>query len=273
MLIIPRERCLSRVYVPYHEVDTDNQDTTAKRFDRSEITLDEIKAIAQRMFRPYKSDFKICEWWSAYQVGQRVAERSQDVIGRVLLTGDAIHTHSPKVGLGANTSIQDGWNMGWKLAMAIANGTFDAGKKAPPAILTSYEAERHPVAHILIDYDRAWSQMFMGNTAYSSNEFMARFAKHQAFVYGRALNYPEGPLISQETSIQSAAKHVKVGESFPHAYVVLHTNPQEWLTTKILRADGRFRIILLPGDLSTADRMTRAREFCDKVTGSKSDKG
>ncbi|KAM0406624.1 hypothetical protein ACHAPZ_003392 [Fusarium culmorum] len=269
MLIIPRERGLSRVYVPYYEVDTDNQDTAAERFDRSEVTLAKIKAIAQRMFHPYKFDFKICEWWSAYQVGQRVAERSQDTTGRVLLAGDAVHTHSPKVGLGANTSIQDGWNMGWKLAMAIANGTSEAGKKAPPAILTSYEAERHPVAQMLIDYDRAWSQMFMGNTAHSSNDIMAKFTKYKAFSHGRALNYPDGPLVSRQTSMQSAAKNVKVGESFPHDYVVLHANPQEWITTKILRADGRFRIILLPGDLSIADRMTRAREFCDKVTSSK----
>ncbi|KAF5254424.1 hypothetical protein FANTH_682 [Fusarium anthophilum] len=272
MLIIPRERGLSRVYVPYHEVDTDNQDTAAERFDRSEVTLAKIKAIAQRMFHPYKFDFKICEWWSAYQVGQRVAERSQDTTGRVLLAGDAVHTHSPKVGLGANTSIQDGWNMGWKLAMAIANGTSEAGKKAPPAILSSYEAERHPVAQMLIDYDRAWSQMFMGNTAHSSNEIMAKFTKYQAFSYGRALKYPDGPLISRQTSMQSVAKNVKVGESFPHDYVVLHSNPQEWITTKILRADGRFRILLLPGDLSIADRMTRAREFCNRVTSSKPDK-
>ncbi|GKU07733.1 unnamed protein product [Fusarium langsethiae] len=132
-------------------------DTAAERFDRSEVTLAKIKAIAQRMFHPYKFDFKICEWWSAYQVGQRVAERSQDTTGRVLLAGDAVHTHSLKVGLGTNTSIQDGWNMGWKLAMAIANGTSEAGKKAPSAILTSYDAERHPVAQMLIDYDRTLS--------------------------------------------------------------------------------------------------------------------
>ncbi|KAH6963258.1 putative phenol 2-monooxygenase [Fusarium avenaceum] len=254
MLIIPRERGLSRVYVPYHEVDTDSQGNTAERFDRSEVTLDKIKAIAQRMFLPYKFDFKICEWWSAYQVGQRVASRSQDATGRVLLAGDAVHTHSPKVGLGANTSIQDGWNMGWKLAMALANKS----SEAPPTILASYESERHPVAQMLIDYDRAWSQMFMGNTARS---------------HGRAFNYPEGPLISRQTSMQSAAKNIEVGESFPHAYVVLHANPQEWITTKILRADGRFRIILLPGDLSIADRMTRAREFCNRVTSSNPHKG
>ncbi|KAI6765956.1 hypothetical protein HG530_007026 [Fusarium avenaceum] len=273
MLIIPRERGLSRVYVPYHEVDTDSQGNTAERFDRSEVTLDKIKAIAQRMFLPYKFDFKICEWWSAYQVGQRVASRSQDATGRVLLAGDAVHTHSPKVGLGANTSIQDGWNMGWKLAMALANKGSGAGKKAPPAILTSYETERHPVAQMFIDYDRAWSQMFMGNTARSSHEIIEKFMKYRPFSYGRALNYPDGPLISRETSLQSAAKNVEVGESFPHAYVVLHTNPQEWITTKILRADGRFRIILLPGDLSIADRMTRAREFCDKVTSSNPHRG
>ncbi|GKU08317.1 unnamed protein product [Fusarium langsethiae] len=122
---------------------------------------------------------------------------------------------------------------------------------------------------MLIDYDRAWSQMFMGNTAHSSNDIVAKFTKYRAFSHGRAMNYPDGPLISRQTSLQSAAKNVKVGESFPHDYVVLHANPQEWITTKILRADGRFRIILLPGDLAIADRMDRARQFCDKLTSSR----
>ncbi|KFA68905.1 hypothetical protein S40285_08992 [Stachybotrys chlorohalonatus IBT 40285] len=266
MLIIPRERGLSRVYVPYHEVNTDDESNKADRFDRSEVTLSKIKAIAQRMFHPYKFDFKICEWWSAYQVGQRVAERSQDATGRVLLAGDAVHTHSPKVGLGANTSIQDGWNLGWKLAMALAHEPSHTAKKESPAILATYEGERHPVAHMLIEYDRAWSKMFMGNTEHTSDEFLRRFMSFQPFIHGRSFKYPDGALISRQTSTQSVAKNVLVGESFPHAYVVLHANPQEWITTKIFRADGRFRIVLLPGDLSIPDQMSRAREFCERIT-------
>lgn len=261
MLVIPRERGLSRVYVPYHEVDVEADG--AQRFDRSEITLAKIKAIAQKMFAPYEFDFKICEWWSAYQVGQRVATSSQDDTGRVLLAGDAVHTHSPKIGLGANTSIQDGWNAGWKLAFALAS---KAPKAKQPPIVASYDLERHPIAQMLINYDRDWSGMFMGNAVQTSEKFLNTFMKHRGFSRGRNFNYPDGHLISRSTSSQSLAKNIMVGESFPHTYVVLHSNPQDWRTSSIFRADGRFRIVLLPGDISRPAKMARAHTFCERIT-------
>jgi 2-polyprenyl-6-methoxyphenol hydroxylase-like FAD-dependent oxidoreductase len=58
--------------------------------------------------------------------------------GRVLLAGDAAHLHSPQGGQGLNTGVQDGVNLGWKLAQVV-NGTSPAG------LLDTYHAERHPV--------------------------------------------------------------------------------------------------------------------------------
>lgn len=64
--------------------------------------------------------------------------------GRILLAGDAAHTWSPAGGIGANTGVQDGHNLAWKLA-AVLNGT------AAPSLLDSYEPERRPVALILAE--------------------------------------------------------------------------------------------------------------------------
>ena len=75
-------------------------------------------------------------WASAYGMGARLADRYQ--VGRVFLTGDAAHTHPPTGGQGLNTSLQDAYNLGWKLA-AVLNG-------APEALLASYEEERRPIA-------------------------------------------------------------------------------------------------------------------------------
>jgi 2,4-dichlorophenol 6-monooxygenase len=58
--------------------------------------------------------------------------------GRVLLAGDAGHRHPPTGGLGLNSAIQDGHNLGWKLALVLAG-------RAGDALLDSYEAERRPV--------------------------------------------------------------------------------------------------------------------------------
>jgi 2-polyprenyl-6-methoxyphenol hydroxylase-like FAD-dependent oxidoreductase len=78
-----------------------------------------------------------------WQPEQRVAERFQD--GRVFLLGDAAHTMPPKEGLGANTAIQSAQNLGWKLAAVIK-------ECAAPALLSTYEVERYPVAWFATKY-------------------------------------------------------------------------------------------------------------------------
>ncbi|MDR6173400.1 2,4-dichlorophenol 6-monooxygenase [Nocardioides zeae] len=63
--------------------------------------------------------------------------------GRVFAAGDAIHRHPPSNGLGSNTSVQDAYNLAWKLA-AVLQGY------AAPSLLDSYEAERAPVAQRIV---------------------------------------------------------------------------------------------------------------------------
>ena len=63
--------------------------------------------------------------------------------GRVFCAGDAIHRHPPSNGLGSNTSIQDSYNLAWKLA-AVLNG------QAAPALLDTYSTERAPVAEQIV---------------------------------------------------------------------------------------------------------------------------
>ncbi|MEV7808369.1 FAD-dependent oxidoreductase [Microbispora sp. NPDC088329] len=79
-------------------------------------------------------------WASAYEMNARLAGTYQ--VGRVLLTGDAAHVHPPTGGQGLNTSVQDAYNLGWKLA-AVLNG-------APERLLTSYERERRPIAEAVL---------------------------------------------------------------------------------------------------------------------------
>jgi 2-polyprenyl-6-methoxyphenol hydroxylase-like FAD-dependent oxidoreductase len=75
-------------------------------------------------------------WASAFTMNARLADRYR--VGRVFLVGDAAHIHPPTGGQGLNTSVQDAYNLGWKLA-AVAGG-------APVALLDSYEEERRPIA-------------------------------------------------------------------------------------------------------------------------------
>jgi len=63
--------------------------------------------------------------------------------GRVFCAGDAVHRHPPSNGLGSNTSIQDSFNLAWKLAYVLKG-------KAGPSLLESYSAERAPVAKQIV---------------------------------------------------------------------------------------------------------------------------
>src|SRR3954468_11651153 len=79
-------------------------------------------------------------WASAFTMNARLADHYR--VGRVFLAGDAAHTHPPTGGLGLNTSVQDAYNLGWKLA-AVLEG-------APVGLLDTYEQERRPIAaHML----------------------------------------------------------------------------------------------------------------------------
>ncbi|WP_309062392.1 FAD-dependent monooxygenase [Streptomyces sp.] len=64
--------------------------------------------------------------------------------GRVFCAGDAVHRHPPSNGLGSNTSVQDSYNLAWKLAMVIRG-------EAGPGLLETYSAERAPVGRQIVE--------------------------------------------------------------------------------------------------------------------------
>ncbi|WP_433065723.1 rifampin monooxygenase [Dactylosporangium sp. CS-033363] len=89
-------------------------------------------------------------WLSRFGDATRLADQYRS--GRVFLAGDAAHTHPPAGGQGLNLGIQDAFNLGWKLAAAIAGW-------APPDLLDTYEPERRPVAAAVLDNTRAQMEL------------------------------------------------------------------------------------------------------------------
>ncbi|WP_019971637.1 FAD-dependent monooxygenase [Mycobacterium sp. 141] len=77
------------------------------------------------------------EWLSMFIVHRRLADTYRR--GRVLIAGDAAHTHAPFGGQGMLTGLGDAENLAWKLGLVV-QGVADA------VLLDSYEAERRPLA-------------------------------------------------------------------------------------------------------------------------------
>ncbi|MEV5717988.1 FAD-dependent monooxygenase [Amycolatopsis mediterranei] len=103
---------------------------------RAEVTAEEVRQAVTERFGPEAQIAEI-RWASRFSDDSRLAERYK--VGRVLLAGDAAHTHFPAGGQGLNLGVQDAMNLGWKLAATLKN-------QAPAALLNTYESERRTVA-------------------------------------------------------------------------------------------------------------------------------
>jgi len=102
-----------------------------------EVDLSARGLEAMIAMRTLRNDLKVhsVSWASAYSMNARLADRYR--VERVFLAGDAAHTHPPTGGQGLNTSVQDSYNLGWKLAAALGGAT---------DLLATYEEERRPIA-------------------------------------------------------------------------------------------------------------------------------
>ncbi|MGZ5362815.1 MAG: FAD-dependent monooxygenase [Mycobacterium sp.] len=118
------------------------------------VTLDEIR---DSFVRIAGEDFGMTDmrWSSRFLSERRQARHYRS--GRVFIAGDAAHVHSPLGGQGMNTGIGDAMNLGWKLVAAV-NGT------AQPALLDSYEIERHPVGAAVLRTTDAFNQVVLGRS-------------------------------------------------------------------------------------------------------------
>ncbi|WP_371496721.1 FAD-dependent monooxygenase [Kitasatospora sp. NBC_00374] len=99
------------------------------------------RTVAERTHLPAEAVTEV-RWASDFRPRAALADRFRG--GRVFLAGDAAHIHSPAGGQGLNTSVQDAYNLGWKLGQVLRHG-------APAELLDSYEAERLPVAADVLD--------------------------------------------------------------------------------------------------------------------------
>ncbi|KAE8373036.1 FAD binding domain-containing protein [Aspergillus bertholletiae] len=281
LMVIPRENKLVRLYIQLQVTQhAQNRDSA----DRSWITPEIILQSAQRIMHPHKIDYTYCDWWTAYRIGQRVGDHFS-LQERVFLAGDAVHTHSPKAGQGMNVSMQDTYNLGWKIAHVVKG--YSEG-----SILRTYQSERRRVAQDLIDFDYRLSRLFSTRSAkdttdkgVSMEELKNTMERGSEFTSGFGVNYGTSVLVAKEgdsveqgdgtevaanlsqrvVSKPHLATKIGIGKCIPSFKVLNQSDARPWHLQELLRSNGRWRIIVFPGQLTMPQNMQRMQRLGDQL--------
>ncbi|MFI8243213.1 FAD-dependent monooxygenase [Streptomyces sp. NPDC085866] len=157
-----------------------------------DLSLDGIRKLVAARTHLDAEDVTELHWASEFRPRTGLADRFR--VDRVFLAGDAAHVHSPAGGQGLNTSVQDAYNLGWKLGAVLRDG-------APVSLLDTYEEERRPNAAAMLGL----------STGVHRGEVQRGKATVQL-----GLGYPESSL-SEET--RAVPSEVRAGDRAPDGTV------------------------------------------------------
>jgi len=241
LLILPREGgYVFRMYVELDKLRPDEKAANRK------LTQDDLIAAANRIIHPYNIEVKEVVWWSIYDIGHSLTDKFDDVgegedrNPRVFTAGDACHTHSPKAGQGMNVSMQDTFNLGWKL-VHVLQGRADA------RLLRSYTKERLTEAKRLVETDHKWSRVMSAPTTQAERDgteeprIIRQFKENLEFTGGTAVKYDTSYLFAAGT-YQALAVGEEIGRRFHSAPVVRLSDVKQMQLGHVAQADARWRI-------------------------------
>ncbi|KAB8203410.1 FAD binding domain-containing protein [Aspergillus parasiticus] len=231
VMVIPRENKLVRLYI---QLQATEHAQSGGKADRSWITPEVILQSAQRIMHPYKINYTYCDWWTAYQIGQRVGDHFS-LRERVFLAGDAVHTHSPKAGQGMNVSMQDtkdGANEG--VSMEEFKNAMEKGNEFASGIVVNY-----------------------GTSVIVAKE-------------GDSAEQGDGTEVAANVQRRVVSKthlatKIDIGKRMPSFKVLNQSDARPWHLQELLKSNGRWRIIVFPGQLTVPQNMQQMQQLGDKL--------
>jgi phenol 2-monooxygenase len=262
VLILPREG--GYVFRMYVELDKLRPDEKAAQ---RKFTQEDMIAAANRIIHPYSLDVKEVVWWSIYDIGHSLTDKFDDVgeandrNPRVFVAGDACHTHSPKAGQGMNVSMQDTFNLGWKL-IHVLQGRADA------KLLRSYTQERLTEAKRLVDTDHKWSRVMSAPTTQAERDgteeprIIRQFKDNLEFTGGTAVKYDPSYLFVTSAH-QALATREEIGRRFHSAPVVRLSDAKQMQLGHVAQADARWRIYAFAGKADSGNADSAIHSLAD----------
>jgi hypothetical protein len=143
-------------------------------------TIAQIQKVIDRL-APAGTVASNLRWSSLFAISHRIVDRYSR--GRVFVCGDAAHIHPPTGAQGANTGMQDAYNLAWKLALAVRG-------LGSPDLLESYDSERRPVGEEVVGKTVHDARTGLGEAQLSADDALRR--EGQLLV-----NYRQSPLVGE----------------------------------------------------------------------------
>lgn len=184
------------------------------------------------------------------------------------------------MGAGMNVSMQDSYNLVWKIGLVLKG-------IAKPDILATYTSERQAVAAQLIEYDRIMSSYYSDGPGTNSRDYGNFREKFRTFLSGVSVEYGPNALVTATRkkavstndsrddthnskrleifSDQSVAQNILVGQRIPSHMVMNHAEANIVHFHSVLPSDGRWRLLILPGDISRGMQMSHLCGVCDHL--------
>ena len=163
----------------------------------AEPTIEDVRRLMDERGIDYKS-VSDPNWLAYFKLHHRMVDKYGE--GRVFLSGDAAHIHSPMGGQGMNTGIQDSYNLAWKLALVLKGNS-------PESILGSYNEERHRVGEGVVNLtDKAARMVGIHNPVLSAirNKLISKLSKIDAVqekllttLSQIEIHYRESPIVEE----------------------------------------------------------------------------
>ncbi|KAF9002997.1 monooxygenase [Cyathus striatus] len=153
-------------------------------------------------------------WISSFRPNVRMVDKFH--VGRVFVAGDAAHCHSPTGGQGMNSSVQDSFNLGWKLALVLKG-------LAPPSLLDTYDEERLPVIDEMLNKTTRLLKQTLNS---KSEKDKSESWKRGIDLYMLGVNYRSSSLVIDDGAVEKivaasynpeSATAARAGDRAPNA--------------------------------------------------------
>lgn len=157
-----------------------------------------------------------------------------------------------------NVSIQDAYNLVWKLGAVLTEG-------ADPVILETYDSERRSVAKKLMESDARLVTAYEDQGNGETTGVLEVREKYAGFMAGVEVTYSPNVLVADgdASGYPTLAQNIKLGMRLPSHTVTYHCDGTSTHLSQRLISDGTWKLLVFPADLSQPEKMNSLAKFAD----------